>query len=90
VVLTQARVLPWLQCRKAFWQEVRHGSLGESLSHLSSKAGLDGHRQSMVLELYCKMAGGKREGRKREGEAGHGEKGEKREREREREREKEG
>jgi hypothetical protein len=26
----------------------------------------------MVLELYCRKSGGKREGRKREGEAGHG------------------
>jgi hypothetical protein len=26
----------------------------------------------MVLELYCRKAGGKREGRKREGEASHG------------------
>jgi hypothetical protein len=26
----------------------------------------------MVLELYCRKAGGKREDRKREGEAGHG------------------
>ena len=25
----------------------------------------------MVLELYCRKAGGKREGRKREGEASH-------------------
>jgi hypothetical protein len=30
-------------------------------------AGLDEQRQSMVLELYCRKAGGKREGRKREG-----------------------
>ena len=28
--------------------------------------GLDEQRQSMVLELYCRKAGGKREGRKRE------------------------
>jgi hypothetical protein len=27
-------------------------------------AGLDGQRQSMVLELYCRKAGGKREDRK--------------------------
>ena len=46
--------------------EVRHGSLGESLSHRSSTAGLDEQRQSMVLELYCRKAGRKREGRKRE------------------------
>jgi hypothetical protein len=28
--------------------------------------GLDEQRQSMVLELYCRKAGGKREGGKRE------------------------
>jgi hypothetical protein len=46
-------------------------------------AGLDEQRQSMVLELYYRKAGGKREGRKREGEAvnGHEERrGRKRER----------
>jgi hypothetical protein len=31
----------WLEHRKAFWLEVRHGSLGESLSHHSSTTGLD-------------------------------------------------
>jgi hypothetical protein len=40
----------WLECRKAFQWEVRHGSLGESLSHRSSMAGLDEQRQSTVLE----------------------------------------
>jgi hypothetical protein len=55
--------------------EIMHCSLGESLSHRPSTAGLDEQRQSMVLELYCRKAGGKREGRKRE-----------KERERERER----
>ena len=30
----------------------------------SSMAGLDDQRQSMVLELYCRKAGRKREGRK--------------------------
>jgi hypothetical protein len=46
--------------------------------------GLHDQRQAMVLELYCRKAGGKREGRKREGEAGHGhmERREKRERKR--------
>jgi hypothetical protein len=48
----------------------------------------------MVLELYCRKAGRKSEGRKREGEAscGHKERrvGEREEREREREREREG
>jgi hypothetical protein len=33
---------------------------------------LDEQRQSMVLELYCRKAGRKREGRKREREASHG------------------
>ena len=41
-------------------------TLGENLSHRSSTVGLDEQRQSMVLELYCRKAGGKREGRKRE------------------------
>jgi hypothetical protein len=50
----------------AFWWEVRCGSLGESPSHHSSKAGLDEQRQTMVLELYCRKAGRKRESRKRE------------------------
>ena len=49
----------WLQHRKAFCQEIRHGSLGESLTHRSSTAGLDEQRQSMVLELYCRKAGRK-------------------------------
>ena len=40
--------------------------LGESLSHHSSTEGLDEQRRSMVLELYFRKAGGKREGRKRE------------------------
>jgi hypothetical protein len=55
-----------MECRKAFCQEVRHSSLGESLSHCSSMAGLDEQRQSMILELYCRKAGRKREGRKKE------------------------
>ena len=50
---------PWLERRKAFQWEVRHGSIGESLSHDSSTAGLDEQRQSMVLELYCRKAGRK-------------------------------
>ena len=56
-------------------------SVGESPSHHSSKVGLSDQRQSMVLELYCRKAGGKREGRKREREAGHEERWEKGERE---------
>jgi hypothetical protein len=55
----------WLACRKAFQQEVRHGSLGENLSHRSSMAGLDEQRQSMVLELYSRKAGRRRESRER-------------------------
>ena len=58
----------WLEHRKTFWQEVRLSSLGESLSHCSSTAGFDDQRQSMVLELYCRKAGRKREDRKRERE----------------------
>jgi hypothetical protein len=54
----------------AFWREVRHISLEESLSHHSSMVGFDEQRQSMVLELYCRKAGRKREGRKRK--TGHG------------------
>ena len=53
---------------KAFLWEVICGSLGESLSHLSSTVGLDEQRQYMVLELYCRKAGGKREVRERERE----------------------
>jgi hypothetical protein len=52
--------------RKAFRCKVRHSSIGESLSHCSSKVGLDEQRQSMILGLYCRKAGRKREGRKRE------------------------
>jgi hypothetical protein len=57
----------WLKCRKAFWPEVRQGSLGKSLSHHSSMVGLlDEQSQSMALELYCRKVERKREGRKRE------------------------
>ena len=65
---------PCLGPSKALGQEVRHCSLGERLSHHSSLAGLDEQRHSMILELYCRKAGRKREGRKREREAGHGQK----------------
>ena len=51
-----------LEHRKAFHQEIRNGSLGESLSHPPSFTGLDEQRLSMVLELYYREAGGKREG----------------------------
>ena len=46
--------------------DVRRCSLGERLSHRSSKVGLDEPRQSMVLELYYRKVGRKRKGRKRE------------------------
>jgi hypothetical protein len=45
---------PWLEYRKAFRWEIRHDSLGESLFHCSTTAGLDEQRQSIVLELYCR------------------------------------
>jgi hypothetical protein len=57
---------PCLEHRKAFQWEVRHGSLGESLSQLLGMGVLDGQRLSMVLELYCGKAERKREGRKTE------------------------
>jgi hypothetical protein len=63
---------PWLEGRNAFRQEIRCSSLRESLSHLSSTAGLDEQKQSMVLDLCCRKAGRKREGRKRDQEASHG------------------
>jgi hypothetical protein len=72
---------PWLEHRRAFWWEVRLGSLGKSLSHHSSTIVLDEQRQSMVLELYCRKAGRKREGRKRETSHGRVERGVKGERE---------
>jgi hypothetical protein len=56
----------WLEHKKAFQREIRNSSLGENLSHPLSAVGLDKQRQTMVLELYCRKAGGKREGRKRE------------------------
>jgi hypothetical protein len=55
----------WIEHRKTR-QEVRHGSLGESLSHHSSTVGLDEQRQSMVLEFHYSKAERKGEGRKRE------------------------
>ena len=65
----------------AFWQEVRRGSLGESVSHCSSMAGLDEQRQSMVLELYCRKAERKRENKGKRGDShGHVERGGKGER----------
>ena len=52
-------------------QEVRQGSLGESLSYHSNTVGLDAQRWSMVLELYCRRAKRKREDKRKRG-AGHG------------------
>ena len=40
--------------------------LRERLFYRLSMSGLDDQRQSIVLELYCRKAGGKRKGRKRE------------------------
>ena len=61
-----------MEHRKAFNWEIRNGLLGENLSHHPpNSVGLDEQRLSMVLELYYRKAGGKREG-KREREAGHG------------------
>jgi hypothetical protein len=51
-------------------REVRCSHLGENLSHHSSTSSLNEQRQFIVLELYCRMAGGKREGSK--GETSHG------------------
>jgi hypothetical protein len=57
VVSTQARVLsPVYGCSIGRPSGGRLGSLGESLSHHSCKAGLDGQRQSIVLEFYCRKA----------------------------------
>jgi hypothetical protein len=52
---------------KAFHLESRNGSLGESLSHPPSAVGLDEQRHPMVLELYYRKAGRKREGRRERG-----------------------
>jgi hypothetical protein len=59
----QARVLS-LVCGCSVAWEIRHGSLGESLSHRPSTGGLDEQRQSMVLEHNCRKAGRKRECKK--------------------------
>ena len=66
---------PCLEHKKAFQREVRCSSLGESLSHHSSTAGLDEQSQSMVSELYCRKAERKREDKiKTEASYGHVEK----------------
>jgi hypothetical protein len=51
-------------------QEGHRTSVGENLFHHPSTAGLDEQRQSMVLELYYRKAGRKREGRNRETDHG--------------------
>jgi hypothetical protein len=56
-----------LEHRKVFHQKIRNGLLGESLFHPPITVGLDEQRHSMVLELYCREAGGKRDGRKERG-----------------------
>ena len=53
-----------LKHMKAFHGEIRKGSLGESLSHPPSSVGLDEQRHFMVLELYHRKAGRKRECRR--------------------------
>jgi hypothetical protein len=59
VVLSQARVLS-LVCGCSIGRfSSRRLDIGESLSHLTSTMGLDGQRQSMVLEFYCRKAGRK-------------------------------
>ena len=71
------------------WKPGREGSEKEVLKQARvNTVGLDEQRQSMILELYYRKAGGKREGKRgRGGQPGpRGGKGEK-ERERERERE---
>ena len=52
---------------QGLWLEHRKASLGESLSCRPITVGLNKQRQSMVLELYCRKAGGRREGRKERG-----------------------
>ena len=54
---------PWLERRKAFWREVRRGSIVQTLK------GLDEQSRSMVLELYCRKAERKREGKRKRGRA---------------------
>ena len=49
--------------------------MGESLSRSSNTVVLDEQRESMVLELYCRKAERKREGKRKRGD-GHGHMGE--------------
>ena len=84
MVPTQMRVLGQVRGWSTGWPSVRCGSLGESLSHRSSTVGLDEQRLSMVLELYCRKAGRKGEGkreRERDWTWPRGEKRKRRERE---------
>jgi hypothetical protein len=64
MVPTRARslgqVCGWSTGRPSGWRlDMARSTLGESLSHRSSTAGLHDQRQSMVLELYCRKAGRK-------------------------------
>jgi hypothetical protein len=68
-------VCPWLQWRKAFWQQVRCGFLEENLLCCPNIVNLDEQRQSMVLELCCRKAERKKEGRKTNVGHGHVERG---------------
>jgi hypothetical protein len=43
--------------------------MGESLSRSSNTVVLDEQRESMVLELYCRKAERKREGKRKRGRA---------------------
>jgi hypothetical protein len=54
----------WLEHRKAFHLKIRNGSLGESLSCPPRAESLDEQGHSMVLEIYYRKAGRKRECRK--------------------------
>jgi hypothetical protein len=62
---------PWLECRKAFQLEVRHGSLDENPLCCPNTVSLNEQRRSVVLELYCRKAERKREGGRREASHGH-------------------
>jgi hypothetical protein len=60
-----------LEHRKSFHWEIRKGSLGESLSHCPGTVGLDEQRQNMVIELYCRNAGGGGREKVKERETSH-------------------
>jgi hypothetical protein len=65
VLRTKSLVWSLAGAQEAFQRKVTCCSLGESLSHHSRTEGLYDQRQFMVLELYCRQAGRKREVRKR-------------------------